>query len=146
MKAVLHFDGGCRPTNPGHAAFGAVLEIEDGRVQEIGRYIGWKSNNVAEYSGLVVGLKMAHAHNVSFITVYTDSQLVVGHLTKGWKRNNDELKVLIGEAEKLLAGFDAWEIKWVKRHYNATADALCTAAILDVQNRNPWRARLGLRL
>lgn len=146
MKADLYFDGGCRPTNPGVAAFASVLTIDDDSTIDtfqISRYIGWKSNNVAEYSGLVVGLKMAIEHQVTDISIYTDSQLVVGHMTKGWRRNVDELKVLIGDAEKLLTKFENYRFIWVKRDKNKIADALCTKTILAVQSDNPWRKRLN---
>lgn len=143
MRGTLWFDGGCRPTNPGVSAFAAIVETWDGDRREVSRPLGWRTNNYAEYTGLVVGLKVAIDMGVTDIEIVTDSQLVEGHLTKGWKRNIDELRVLISEAEKLLTKFQQWEIKWTKRTGNVEADALCSATILAEQMKNPWRKRLA---
>lgn len=143
MKGTLFFDGGCRPTNPGVAAFASIVETLEGDRREVSRYIGWRTNNYAEYCGLVVGLKVAIDMGIDDIVVVTDSQLIRGHLTQDWKRNQEELKVLAKEAEELLSKFANWKINWVKRDKNTEADALCTATILTQQQHNPWRKRLA---
>jgi ribonuclease HI len=139
MHAVLRFDGGCRPTNPGVAAFAVIIEYDDGDTLEVSRPLGWRTNNYAEYSGLVVGLKLALDAGVTEIDVYTDSQLVCGHLTKGWRRNSDELRVLIGEAAKLLDKFNEYGLHWIPREQNTEADKLCGNTIAATQQSNPWR-------
>lgn len=139
MRATLHFDGGCRPTNPGVAAFACIVATETGERQTVSRSLGWRTNNYAEYAGLVVGLKVALDIGVEEIDIYTDSKLVRGHLTEGWKRNNDNLTVLIREAEQLLERFHEWEIHWVRREENSEADALCGETIKIRQQANPWR-------
>lgn len=142
MKATLFFDGGCRPTNPGVAAYACIIKREDGKVIQHSNYLGWRTNNYAEYAGLVVGLKLALDNNVDDISIYTDSQLVEGHLNKGWRRNNAELRVMINEAEKLLSKFDRCELTWMRRIYNNEADALCTAIITERRANNPWHKRV----
>ncbi len=143
MHAELFFDGGCRPVNPGLAAFACIVTAEDGERQAVSRYLGWRTNNYAEYAGLVVGLKVALDMSIDEIDIYTDSQLVEGHLVKGWRRNNDDLKVLIAEAQLLLSRFIAWELHWVPRDDNSEADALCTETIRARQLGNPWVKKLG---
>lgn len=148
MKAKLAFDGGARPTNPGHAGCGVVL-IVGNRTQRVGRYIGWKTNNYAEYTGLLVGLKMAIEAGAEEIVIYTDSKLVQGQLQEGWKVKSPVLLPIYREVAALLAKHfrGSWEIQWGKRDDNKEADALCTAAILkgmtDRKKENPWVKKLG---
>ena len=77
MKARLHTDGGSRG-NPGPAAYGYVLEGEDGTVLAAeGEAIGVATNNVAEYSGLIAGLRAAAELGARRVDVRMDSKLVV---------------------------------------------------------------------
>ena len=76
MKARLSTDGGARG-NPGPAAYGYVLETEDGHVLAArGEAIGRATNNVAEYSGLVAGLEKAAELGVRELEVVSDSELL----------------------------------------------------------------------
>jgi ribonuclease HI len=77
MKARLFTDGGARG-NPGPAAYGFVLETEDGTVLAAeGEAIGVATNNVAEYSGLVAGLTRALELAVPAVEERSDSELLV---------------------------------------------------------------------
>lgn len=147
MRNRLYFDGGARPTNPGPAGYACVLYLPDGRVIPKAAAIGWHSNNYAEYMGLVIGIKLAIEY-MDFsreVDIFTDSKLVWGHMTQGWKRNVDELRMLIRDAERLLhkhyendeTGEKRWDIQWVKRSENAVADEACTMAIQRGRHKNP---------
>lgn len=142
MKGTLTFDGGARPTNPGHAAFASILVLDNGREHVISRYIGWHTNNYAEYSGLLVGIKMAIDNNVSHLDIITDSQLIEGQLLMDWRCNVKELKIMRDEALKLLRLHYGeqlgWTITWKRRDKNVRADALCTEAIAFGRNQNPF--------
>ncbi|MDX6473497.1 MAG: ribonuclease, partial [Gaiellaceae bacterium] len=77
MKARLSTDGGARG-NPGPAAYGYVLEGEDGTVLAAhGERIGIATNNVAEYSALIAGLEKALELGVDEVEVVSDSELMV---------------------------------------------------------------------
>ena len=145
MKAVLYFDGGARPRNPGYSACAFVLSISDEDADrepiEFSRYLGIGTNNAAEYAGLIVGLKHAKQEGVTNIDIYTDSQLIEGHLTKRWTVG-PELAGKVFMVVELLKEFEDWKIAWVKRAGNYKADALCTAAINWGRNRNPWTRKL----
>lgn len=86
------------------------------------------------------------------IEIYSDSQLVVGQLSQGWKVKSDNLTTIHREVASLLAkNFrGSWEMKWNKRDDNSEADELCTNAIKkgmsEIQKTNPWLKRLGVAI
>ena len=91
MKAKLSTDGGARG-NPGPAAFGYVLEAEDGTVLAAhGERIGIATNNVAEYSALIAGLEKARDLAVSEVEVVSDSELMVKQMTGEYRVKNEAL-------------------------------------------------------
>jgi ribonuclease HI len=137
LKAILRTDGGARG-NPGPAGIGVVLEDLDGNViGEIGRGIGVATNNVAEYTALIEGLKLARAKGVTEIDVRMDSKLVVFQVLGEWKIKNDTLRRLAASAESLLRPFSRKSLSYVPRAENAAADKLANqgmdAAALDAE-------------
>lgn len=149
MKSRLHFDGGARPTNPGHAGFGVVLVVGN-RTQRVGRYIGWKTNNQAEYTGLLVGLKMAIEAGAEEIEIYTDSKLVRGQISEGWNVKSHNILPIHREIMALLSKYfsGSWTIEWNKRDQNTEADELCTEAIKkgmsESKKINPFTKKAGI--
>ena len=124
MKATLYADGGSRG-NPGPAASGAVLYGEDGEVlEEIGTFLGVTTNNVAEWTGLLQGLKAALARGVDDIDVRLDSELVVRQLDGAYRVKHPGLIPLHAEAKALLRKFAHHDVRHVRRHENKAADAL----------------------
>ena len=118
MKARLFTDGGARG-NPGPAAFGYVLEAEDGTVLAAhGEAIGVATNNVAEYSGLIAGLRKALELHVPEIEVVSDSELMVKQMRGEYRVKNDALRGLHAEASALAQRFDGVEFRHVRRAHN----------------------------
>jgi ribonuclease HI len=138
MKAILHSDGGARPTNPGPAGIGVLINYDDHKY-ELARYLGIKTNNIAEYIAFIVGVKFAAQLGATSLRAYTDSKLIKYQVEGEWRCQQDELKPLRAEAQEQLEKLfgDKWKISWVPRKKNRTADALCTAAILNYK-RNPF--------
>ncbi|MBI3522058.1 MAG: ribonuclease HI family protein [Chloroflexi bacterium] len=131
MKLTLFADGGARG-NPGPAAGGAVLLDEGGSVvAELGRFLGKATNNVAEYTGLIIGLEEALRRGADAVDVRMDSLLVVQQLKGVWKIRHSGLKPLAQRAQDLLAQFRGWSIEHVPRDGNALADAQVNRAIDD---------------
>ena len=125
----MHVDGGARG-NPGPAAAGAVISTPDGDVlDEVSETLGVATNNVAEYEGLLLGLRRARALGASEVDVYNDSELVARQLTGAYKVKNAALRPLYERALAELDGFDRWSITSVPRAQNARADALVNAAL-----------------
>ena len=129
MKATLHTDGGARG-NPGPAAFGYVLEAEDGTVlASHGEYIGTATNNVAEYSGLVAGLRKALELHVPEVEVVSDSELLVKQMRGEYRVKNATLRELFVEAGRVARALGNVEYRHVKREDNEEADRLVNEAL-----------------
>jgi ribonuclease HI len=132
MKARLSTDGGARG-NPGPAAYGYVLEAEDGHVLAAhGEAIGHATNNVAEYSGLVAGMAKAVELGVRELEVVSDSELLVKQMRGEYKVKNEALRVLWEEANDLERSFARVRYTAVRRAHNELADRLVNEA-LDAQ-------------
>jgi len=132
MKVVVHVDGGARG-NPGPAAAGAVISTPAGEVlTDAAEAIGVATNNVAEYRGLLLGLRRARELGASEVDVVNDSELVAKQVNGLYKVKHPDMKPLHAAALKALEGFDRWSIRSVPRAQNADADALVNQA-LDAQ-------------
>jgi broad specificity phosphatase PhoE/ribonuclease HI len=128
-SVIIEADGGSRG-NPGPAAYGAVLrDAETGAViAEEGTTIGVASNNVAEYSGLIAGLRLAHEHAPDAdIEVRMDSKLVVEQMSGRWKIKHPDMRPLAAEANR-LAPFGT-TYTWIPRELNQHADRLVNEAL-----------------
>ena len=129
MKARLSTDGGARG-NPGPAAFGYVLEAEDGHVLAAhGEAIGRATNNVAEYRGLVAGLEKAAELGVRELEVVSDSELLVKQMRGEYKVKNEALRALWEAAQDLVREFDSTRFTAVRRARNELADRLVNEAL-----------------
>ena len=129
----MYADGGARG-NPGPAGSGAVLLDEDGKViAELMRFLGHATNNVAEYTALIIGLEEALRHDIDHLDVRMDSLLVVQQMKGVWKIKHPGLRPLALRAGELLAQFPNRTIEHVPRELNSLADALVNRAIDDAQ-------------
>ncbi len=129
MRLVVHVDGGARG-NPGPAAAGAVLSRPGGEVVDrASERLGETTNNVAEYRGLLLGLRRAAALGASEVEVVNDSELVARQVNGDYRVKHAVLKPLHAEALALLDGFDAWSLRNVPRSQNAEADRLVNEAL-----------------
>ncbi len=129
MKATLYADGGARG-NPGPAGSGAVLLDETGHVvAELRRFLGHATNNVAEYTALIIGLEEALKRGVDDLDVRLDSLLVVQQMNGVWKIKHPGIKPLALRAGALLARFPKRTVKHVPREQNTLADAQVNRAI-----------------
>jgi ribonuclease HI len=129
VKARLFTDGGARG-NPGPAAYGFVLETEDGTVLAAeGEAIGVATNNVAEYSGLIAGLRKALELHVPEVEVVSDSELLVKQMRGEYRVKNEALRGLSLEAARLARELGKVEYRHVKRAHNELADRLVNEAL-----------------
>ncbi|VAH16061.1 unnamed protein product [Triticum turgidum subsp. durum] len=115
MVCVVHFDGASKG-NPGKSGAGAVLMTEDGRViSRLREGLGVVTNNVAEYRGLILGLKYAIRLGFKRIKVYGDSQLVCYQVKGTWQAKKENMMELCKEVRKLQENFISFEVHHVRR-------------------------------
>ncbi len=127
----MYFDGASRG-NPGPASFGGVIYDED--KHEMINYkkkIGVETNNFAEYSGLLAGLKVCIQYNIRKINVFGDSKLAVEQVNGNWKVKSENIKPLYEEIISLVTreNFDKITFQHVKRNLNKRADELANLAL-----------------
>jgi len=123
-------DGGSRG-NPGPAGWGAVVrDAATGQVlAERAEAIGTATNNVAEYGGLIAGLRAAAELGASRVEVRMDSKLVIEQMAGRWKIKHPGLRPLAAEAAALAHRFDQVSWRWVPRERNRAADRLANQAM-----------------
>ncbi|WEH33136.1 bifunctional RNase H/acid phosphatase [Streptomyces sp. AM 4-1-1] len=131
-RLVIEADGGSRG-NPGPAGYGAVVfdPVTGETLAEAAEYIGVATNNVAEYRGLIAGLRSAKALIPDApvrVTVRMDSKLVVEQMSGRWKIKHPDMKPLAAEAAGILPA-ESVSYEWIPRERNKHADRLANEAM-----------------
>ncbi len=135
---VAHIDGGARG-NPGPAGYGVLIEDQAGRrVAGLSQYLGHRTNNYAEYSGLLAALEYALAHGPKALQVISDSELMVRQIKGVYKVRNAALLELYQKAQQLIRQLEWFEIGHVLRESNREADRLANEAM----DRGQARAKI----
>lgn len=127
---VVEADGGSRG-NPGPAAYGALVRrAGTGELlAEVAEAIGVATNNVAEYRGLIAGLRAAFEIDPGAqVEARLDSKLVVEQLSGRWKIKHPDLRPLALEANGIFPPGQV-TFTWVPRADNSHADALVNQAL-----------------
>ncbi|MFE7516981.1 reverse transcriptase-like protein, partial [Streptomyces sp. NPDC057540] len=138
-EVVVEADGGSRG-NPGPAGYGAVvLDPATGEtLAEAAEYIGVATNNVAEYKGLVAGLKAARElFPDAAVHVRMDSKLVVEQMSGRWKIKHPDMKPLAAEAGRVFPPGQV-RYEWIPRERNKHADRLANEAMDAGKRGLPW--------
>ncbi|MFE5486977.1 bifunctional RNase H/acid phosphatase [Streptomyces sp. NPDC056527] len=138
-EVVVEADGGSRG-NPGPAGYGAVVldPVTGETLAERAEYIGVATNNVAEYKGLVAGLKAARElFPEAKVHVRMDSKLVVEQMSGRWKIKHPDMKPLAAEAARI---FPARQVRyeWIPREKNKHADRLANEAMDAGKRGKQW--------
>jgi probable phosphoglycerate mutase len=124
-----HCDGGARG-NPGPAGYGALIEDASGAVlAELSEFLGFRTNNFAEYSGLLGCLQWALDHGHGRLRVVSDSELMVKQIQGKYQVKSPDLKPLYDEARRRIAKLEKFEISHALRHKNKDADRLANEAM-----------------
>ncbi|GAA0213854.1 bifunctional RNase H/acid phosphatase [Saccharothrix mutabilis subsp. mutabilis] len=132
MKVVVEADGGSRG-NPGPAGYGAVVRTPSGDVlAERSAGIGVATNNVAEYRGLIAGLRAAAEVGASTVVARMDSKLVVEQMSGRWQVKHPSMQPLAAQAREAARAFESVTYEWVPRNENKHADRLANEA-MDTQ-------------
>ncbi|MGW0369132.1 bifunctional RNase H/acid phosphatase [Streptomyces coeruleorubidus] len=138
---IVEADGGSRG-NPGPAGYGAVVsDAATGEtLREAAEYIGVATNNVAEYRGLLAGLRAAHELDPgATVHVRMDSKLVVEQMSGRWKIKHPDMKPLAADAARIFPpGRVTYE--WIPRERNKHADRLANEAMDAGARGEQWSA------
>jgi ribonuclease HI len=128
-RMIIYTDGASRG-NPGRAGVGVRITNETGEtVAETARYLGHKTNNEAEYWGLLLGLREAKRLGAKTIRICMDSELVERQVRGIYRVRNEKLKPLHERVMAMLKEFRGYEIRSIPREENAEADRLANEAI-----------------
>jgi len=141
-RLVVEADGGSRG-NPGPAGYGAVvLDAGTGEVlAERAASLGRTTNNVAEYNGLLAGLRAAAELDPAAVAVRMDSKLVVEQMSGRWRVKHPDLQPLHAEGRALVAALPSVTFEWIPRERNAHADRLANEAMDAAAEGRVWTAR-----
>ncbi|MGC9537746.1 bifunctional RNase H/acid phosphatase [Streptomyces sp. UG1] len=138
---IVEADGGSRG-NPGPAGYGAVvIDAATGQtLAEVAEYIGVATNNVAEYRGLVAGLRAAHELDpTAVVHVRMDSKLVIEQMTGRWKIKHPDMKPLAAQAAQVFPPLRV-TYEWIPREQNKHADKLANEAMDAGRRGEQWSA------
>ena len=129
LELQIHIDGGSRG-NPGDAGFGVYVQDTDGReVAGLYGFLGVATNNVAEYQGLIHGLRFALEQGARRVRVFSDSELVVKQIAGAYRVKHPGMIPLHRESTELLRRFERWTVTHVPREQNREADKLANRAL-----------------
>lgn len=128
-QVKLFTDGGSRG-NPGPAAIGGVIyNLNDEKLKEFSEYIGESTNNIAEYSALIKGLRLCLEMGFKNVSCNLDSELVVKQLNKVYKVKDEKMKILYDVVIETTAEFESVSFTHVLRAKNKLADTLVNKAL-----------------
>jgi ribonuclease HI len=125
---LVHIDGSSLG-NPGPSGAGVVFFDENGKQNiKLKKYLGEATNNIAEYSALILALNEALKHGIRHLLVKTDSELLAKQINGNYKVKNEGLKKLHAIACKKTAELESFKIEHTARENNKAADSLAFAA------------------
>ncbi|MBI4050375.1 MAG: ribonuclease HI family protein [Candidatus Doudnabacteria bacterium] len=128
-KLIIFTDGGARG-NPGPAAYGVVIyDSKRKLLKKLGKYLGERTNNEAEYEGVIAGLEAARKMGAKEIEFYLDSQLVVRQLKGIYKVKEPRLQALLLKVRNLETHFKTVKCHHIPREKNKLADKLVNQSI-----------------
>ncbi|MGQ9455925.1 MAG: ribonuclease HI family protein [Armatimonadota bacterium] len=130
MSELHIYTDGASKGNPGPAGIGVVVVSGNGQIlHEIAEYIGEQTNNVAEYTALIKGLKCGQELGATKLSVYVDSELLERQINRAYRVKSPNLKPLYNQVSELIRSFDKVQVRHVRREQNERADRLANEAI-----------------
>jgi probable phosphoglycerate mutase len=134
---TAHCDGGSRG-NPGPSGYGAVVQDPQGRiVARLSEFLGFQTNNYAEYAGLLAVLRWAIENGAGRLRVVSDSELMVKQMQGRYKVASPGLRPLWDEAKHRAAQLDGFEMRHTLRGGNKEADRLANEAMDQGMGKSP---------
>lgn len=128
--AHIYIDGGSRG-NPGPSAIAYIIKSPDEKdvIASNAKFIGETTNNVAEYTALLYGLKRAAGLGIKRVFVHSDSQLLVGQMMRSMKVRSAHIYRLHSACQRAAEEFEAFGIEHIPRTDNIEADKMVQGVI-----------------
>ncbi len=126
-ETIAYIDGASRG-NPGKAAYGVFIRIDEREVILKG-FLGNKTNNVAEYEGLLALLNWAVDKKIQSLKVFSDSKLLVEQIKGRYKIKSENLKDLNLKAKEIIKKIPNFKIYYIKREHNKIADEIANKCL-----------------
>ncbi|MBM4054325.1 MAG: ribonuclease HI family protein [Planctomycetes bacterium] len=128
-ELIIHTDGASRG-NPGKAGAGiAIFDYDYRIIEEICKFLGEATNNVAEYEAMILAAQKAASYQPDKVIFKTDSELLVRQVKGIYRVKNPNLIPLYKKLMTLFKTFPSWEIYHVSREENVLADTLANKGI-----------------
>jgi len=131
----IYIDGASKG-NPGPSGIGVVICRDGETVENISRFIGTTTNNVAEYTALIHALEKAIRLKAQALKINTDSQLLYKQICKVYKIKSPNILELYHQAQTLMSCFKQVAIREISREKNKGADKLATRAINEALKKS----------
>ena len=129
MTVTVYVDGLSQPSNPGVGTYGFVIYDGRKKVAEGSGLAGRDvTSNYAEYTALAEALKKLISMGEGDVLVRSDSQLLVGQLSRGWKVKGGMYVEKMKEVRELMRGLGSIRFEWIPREQNQEADLLTRIA------------------
>jgi ribonuclease HI len=133
VKLEAYIDGGSRG-NPGEAGLGVYMP----GVVRVAEYLGYGTNNFAEYSALITAVRLAVFLRCHELHIYADSELVVRQISGDYQVKNENLRILFDAASRWIRLIPTFSISHVRREDNKEADKLANFAMDKHRNSITW--------
>lgn len=131
MKTLKIFFDGSSHGNPGPSGIGIIIFDESGKILvKFSSFIGFATNNEAEYHALIEALKKAIQLNAEKVELHSDSELIVKQVKGVYSVRDEKLKTLHLRCVELLKNFKEFKITYIPRKLNVEADKLANEAIV----------------
>ena len=141
LKIKAFVDGAARG-NPGPAGYGVYMTTDTGEIIEVAGFLGHTTNNVAEYSGLLEALSVAHEEGATEVEIVSDSELLVKQMLGVYKVRHPNLIPLHQKAKEMARRFGRFSIRHTLRAGNKDADRLANLAVDRADGRSLERKRV----
>jgi len=129
-KLEIYIDGASKG-NPGPSGIGVIICENGETIKNISRFIGFATNNIAEYTALIFGLQEGLILRAETVKINTDSQLLYRQLKKVYKVKHPNITGLYNQALHLMSAFKEVAVNFIPREKNRGADKLATKAIKE---------------
>jgi len=130
LTVTVYIDGLAEPANPGTGTYGFLIYDGERKLAEGSGLAGYEvTSNFAEYTALAEALKKLKAMRYEGdLLVRSDSKLLVGHLSEGWKVKGGMYVEKLKEVRELMKEFASMSFEWIPREQNQEADLLTRIA------------------